>query len=224
MQRLLIGWLVLTVTPLAQAGPNLLVNGGFDSTVGSTYYDGFDPSLADDVPGWLMSLGSADGSYVLVSPEVNPAAGGFDLDMGAGPAGGTIETAATSRPTVTPSTAYLASMTSDNYFGPGGAAFFVDWYDVGGILLASDGGAIADLNGPLVFAPYTQAYSINAVAPATAATAGVRFTSGNAGYAGLAADNFRFAVVPEPSHLALITFAVAGWARVRRWRSNPVTA
>lgn len=221
MKRLLIGWLVLTAAPLAHAGPNLLANGGFDSTAGAVYYDGFDPTLADDVPGWLMSLGAADGSYVLVSPEANPAAGGFDLDMGDGPSGGTIETAAASRPAVTPSTAYIASMTSDNYFGPAGAAFFVDWYDVGGVLISSAGGPVADLNGPLVYAPYTQGYTINAVAPATAATAGVRFTSGNAGYAGLAADNFSLAVVPEPSYLALIAFAAAGWTAARRRRSNP---
>lgn len=220
MKRLLIGWFFLIATPLAQAGPNLLTNGGFDSSTGTNYYDGSDPGVADDVPGWLMSLGAADGSYVLVSPEVNPAAGGFDLDMGAGPAGGTIETAAASRPAVTPATAYIASMTSDNYFGTAGAAFFVDWYDVGGVLISSAGGAVADLNGPLVYAPYTQGYTINAVAPATAASAGVRFTSGNAGYAGLAADNFSLAVVPEPSHLALITFAVAGWTAARRRRSN----
>ena len=48
------------------------------------------------------------------------------------------------------------------------------------------------------------------IAPAGSASAGVRFTSGNAGYNGLAADNFSF--VPEPTSLVLL--ALASWALV----------
>ena len=216
MKRLLAGWLVLIAAPLAQADPNLLVNGDFESTPGLFYYDGFDPSLADDMPGWLISLGAADGSYVLVSPEANPASGGTDLDMGAGPAGGGIQTAVGSRPVVVPLVSYHATLTTDNYFAPTGASYFIDWFDIGGATISSDGGALGDPNGPLAFAPYTQLFSITASAPLTAVSAGVRFEGGNAGYNGLAADNFHFGIVPEPSTLALLAIAGITSLTVRR--------
>lgn len=216
MKRLLACWLVLAVAPLAQAGPNLLVNGNFDSGTGFVYYDGFDPSIADDEPGWLISLGAADGSYVQIAPEVNPLAGVRDVDMGIGPAGGGLQTAVGSRPLVTPLVPYHATVTYDNYFGPGDAAYFIDWFDIGGSLISSDGGPLGDPNGPLGYAPYTQLFEVTASAPAAAASAGVRFTSGNSGYNGLAADNFHFGIVPEPSSLALLALGSVTALVVRR--------
>lgn len=193
---------------------NLLVNGGFDSPPSNGYFDGSDPSAADDVLGWEMFLGAADGSYVLVSPDV-PAAT-TDLDMGVGPAGGGIRTAVGSRPVVTPTVAYVASVTTDNYFAATNASLFIDWFDAGGTLLSSSGGVLGDPNGPLTFLPYTQLLSVNGAAPALAAKAGVRFEGGNAGYAGLAADNFSLAGVPEPSSLAICAMGAAWVARRRR--------
>ena len=36
------------------ATANWLVNGDFEATPAFTYFDGFDPSMANDVPGWTM--------------------------------------------------------------------------------------------------------------------------------------------------------------------------
>lgn len=190
---------------------NLLVNGNFDAAPGA-YFDGFDPTVADDVLGWNLFLGAADGSYVLVSAESDPLAGVHDLDMGIGPAGGGIETAAGSRPAVSPGVSYTARVTTDNYFAPTGAAYFIDWYDNVGVLISSIGGPLFDPD-PFTYAPYTQLYSVTGTAPVNAATAGVRFTSGNPGYAGLAADNF--ALVPEPTSLVLFALATAAWFGMR---------
>jgi hypothetical protein len=47
----------------------------------------------------------------------------------------------------------------------------------------------------------------------------VRFTSGSANFNGLAADNFRFAIVPELSSVILIVFgcaAIVGTGRRRQ--------
>jgi hypothetical protein len=197
---------------------NLLVNGNLNSTPGTVYYDGSDPSIADDVPGWILSLGAADGSYVLVSPESDPLAGGVDADMGIGPAGGGMQTAPLLRPAVVPGLSYLASLTSDNYFTPTTTSYFIDWFDIGGSLISSNGGLIGDPSGPGVYAPYTQTFYVTATAPIGSVTAGVRLTSGSPSYAGLAADNFSFSSVPEPSSVALIAlgFAIANIVRRRR--------
>jgi hypothetical protein len=135
---------------------NLLTNGGFELPPAEVYFDGTNPDTADNEPGWIAFLGAADGSYVLFSPETDPAAGGTDLDMAPGPAGGGIRTAPLSRPVVIPGLGYTASLTYDNYFGATGAAYFIDWFDAGGTLLSSAGGPLGDPNGPLTYAPYTQ--------------------------------------------------------------------
>jgi hypothetical protein len=215
MKRLLGLCLILFFAPSAEA-QNLLVNGGFE-VAPNVYYDGFDTTLADDEPGWLMYLGAADGSYVLTSAESDPLSGGTDLDMGIGPAGGGLKTAAGSRPAVTPLAPYQATVATDNYFAPTGVSYFIDWFDGVGGLISSDGGLLVD-PAPLTYVPYTQVYTINATAPATAATAGVRFESGNAGYAGLAADHFTLTLVPEPGAMALVLLgglAMMGVARRR---------
>jgi hypothetical protein len=85
-----------------------------------------------------------------------------------------------------------------------------------GGLISSSGGAISDSNGKNTFLPFTQTYSITAAAPALAASAGVRFTSGNSGFAGLTADNFTFAAVPEPGGIAWL--GLAGGVALRRHR------
>ncbi len=179
---------------------NLLVNGDLESTPADVYYDGFDPSLADDVPGWNLFLGAADGSYVLVN---GVGSGNTDVDMGNGPAGGGLETAALSRPAVIPGNSYTATATYDNYFAPSGASYFIDWYDGVGGLLGSDGGLLADANGLFGYDPYGQIVTVAGIAPGSAAAAGVRFTSGNPGYNGLAADNFTLGAIPEPGTIAL---------------------
>lgn len=216
MKRVLALCLTLVVAAQAQA-INQLTNGDFESGAGSVYYDGFDPSVSDDEPGWELFLGSADGSYVLISPEATPTpeSGARDLDMGNGPAGGGVRTSVGSRPSVTPTLSYIATVTTDNYFAPTSAAYFIDWFDGGGALLSSAGGLLADPNGAAVYAPYTQLFSVVAVAPAGAASAGVRFEAGNGGYAGLAADNFTFDVVPEPSSLVLLATGLYAF-RLRR--------
>jgi hypothetical protein len=192
---------------------NLLVNGDFEATPAETYFDGFNTDLADDVPGWEMFLGAADGSYVLVN-----GVGGtnVDVDMGIGPTGGGLRTAAGSRASVVPGGAYQASLTYDNYFGAAAAEFYIDWFDGGGSLLSSAGGALADPNGPFVYEPYTQQLGVAGVAPAGTASAGVRLSSGNASYNGLAADNFRF--VPEPSTALLLTLATSALLGLRNRR------
>jgi hypothetical protein len=187
---------------------NLLVNGNLNASPASTYYDGSDPSVADDVPGWLLYLGSAfEGSYVLVSSEVDPAAGGIDADMAIGPSGGGMQTAPLLRPAVVPGLSYIAYFTHDNYFAPSTTSYFIDWFNSGGSLLSSNGGLVGDPNGPLGYAPYTQTFSVTAPAPLGAVTAGVRLLSGDASYAGLAADNFGLSLVPEPTSAALISLA-----------------
>lgn len=204
---------------LSVQAQNLLVNGDLNATPGTVYYDGFDPSIADDVPGWLLSLGAADGSYVLVSPEANPDAGGVDADMGIGPAGGGMETASALRPLVIAGLPYLASVTSDNYFGANTTSYFIDWYNGVGGLISSSGGPLGDPNGPFGYDPYHQLFSISAPAPVGAATAGVRFRSGDGTYNGLAADNFTLSLVPEPGSAALIGSAALGLlAAVQRRR------
>jgi hypothetical protein len=197
----------------SSAAVNLLVNGDLQATPADVYFDGFDPSVSDDVPGWELFLGAADGSYVLVSDEADS---NIDLDMGNGPAGGGLRTAPGSRVPVSPGGLYGASLTYDNYFAPAGAEYYVDWFDGGGTLLSSSGGPLADPNGPFGYAPYTQKLEFAVHAPAGAASAGVRLTSANSGYGGLAADNFSF--VPEPSTALLLVLAASalGAARIRR--------
>ncbi len=215
---------IFGIAQVANAQGNLLTNGNFEAGSASVYFDGSAPDIADDEPGWVALLGAADGSYVLVSPEAtDPAAGTRDLDMGVGPAGGGIQTAPGSRPSVTPLTAYRASVTTDNYFAPSGAAFFIDWFDGGGVLINSVGGPLTDA-APLTYAPYTQLFSIDGAAPANAASAGVRLTSGNAGYAGLAADNFSLVQVPEPSGVVLATAIGFAVHLIRRRPSTRLVA
>jgi len=194
---------------------NKLTNGNLEATPADVYYDGFTPDLADDVPGWELFLGAADGSYVLVS---GVGSGNVDVDSGNSPAGGGLKTAANSLVPVAPGLPYEASLTYDNYFGSTGAAYFIDWFDDNGSPLSSTGGPLADPNGPFDYAPYTQKLSINAIAPAGAFLAGVRFESGNPGYNGLAADNFSF--VPEPTTAALVMLALCGVSVVRRHRGR----
>lgn len=120
-----------------------------------------------------------------------------------------MKTAVGSRPAVTAAVSYIATVTTDNYFGPNTTSFFIDWFDGGGSLLSSIGGAISDPNGPLTYDPYAQLFSVSGPAPASAAFAGVRFESGNASYNGLAADNFTFDVVPEPTSLVVLVAGLA---------------
>lgn len=215
MKRLLALCLFLGAANSSHA-VNLLTNGGFEAGSGSVYFDGSDSSVADDEPGWELFLGASDGSYVLVSPEPNPLAGTRDADMGIGPGGGGLKTAVGSRPAVTPTISYIATVTSDNYFGPNTTSFFIDWFNGGGALLSSIGGGLTDPNGPLTYAPYTQLFSVSAAAPAGAASAGVRFQSGDGSYNGLAADQFTFGVVPEPTTAAALLIGVTSLATVRR--------
>jgi hypothetical protein len=217
--RLYVACTLLALTMLgfwqqsSTAAFNLLVNGDLEATPADTYFDGFTPDVADDVPGWELFLGAADGSYVLVN---GVGSGNVDVDMGNGPSGGGLRTAAGSRVSIVPGGAYQASLTYDDYFGESAAEFYIDWFDGGGTLLSSAGGPLLDPNGPLTFEPYTQQLGVAGTAPAGAALAGVRLTSGNAGYNGLAADNFRF--VPEPSTALLLTLgsSVLWAARNRR--------
>ncbi len=221
MNRLLAVGLILVLAPVAQA-QNLLINGDFEGGSGTVYYDGFDPDVADDEPGWEAFLGAADGSYVLISPESDPLADTRDLDMANSAAGGGIKTAMGSRPAVTPLATYRATVATDNYFAPSGAAYFIDWFDGGGSLLSSVGGPLVD-PAPLTYAPYTQVFAVTGAAPAGASTAGVRFESGNPGYAGLAADFFTLSRVPEPGTLTLAAAAMA-LVGARRRRINARSA
>lgn len=209
------GCVGLIVAAGAAQAQNLLFNGDLELTPADVYYDGFDPSLADDVPGWQMFLGAADGSWVYVN---GVGSGNVDVDLAPGPAGGGLETAALSRPAVVPGNSYTATVTYDNYSAPNGAAYFIDWYDGGDTFLSSVGGPLGDPNGPLEFFPYSQKFLISGVAPANAATAGVRFTAGTGSYAGMTADNFSF--VPEPSSIVLAALTALGlsatvWRRRR---------
>jgi hypothetical protein len=215
MRRLIAGIAFLGVLGAvcsAQAA-NKLFNGNLELTPADVYYDGFDPSVADDVPGWELFLGAADGSYVLVN---GVGSGNVDVDTGNGPAGGGMQTAAGSRVAVAPGLQYVASLTYDNYFGGSGAAYFIDWFESDGDPISSSGGLLSDPNGPFGYDPYGQKLSVVAVAPAGAGLAGVRFTSGNPGYNGLAADNFSF--VPEPGMAILAALAACGLATLARCR------
>lgn len=207
---------LVSVACSAQA-QNLLVNGDLEASPAYTYYDGWDLSVSDDVHGWLLFLGatSPDGSYVLVSSDVS---GTIDVDTGASSAGAGLETAPGSRPAVTPGLQYVASLTYDNYFGPTLAEYYIDWFDGGGSLISSSGGLLADPNGAFTFLPYTQELEVSDFAPAGAASAGVRFVSGNPGYNGLTADNFSLAQVPEPATMALMALAGLGLLGVRNSR------
>ena len=216
MRRLTAVFAVLGVVGAAcgTQAQNKLFNGNLELTPADVYYDGFDPSLADDVPGWEMFLGAADGSWVFVN---GVGGGNVDVDMGPGPDGGGLMTAPSSRPSVIAGNTYTASVTFDNYFGASGASYFIDWFESDGDPLGSDGGLLADANGPFGYAPYNQRIDISAVAPPGAGLAGVRFISGNPGYNGLAADNF--SLVPEPSSVALLALAALGlWGRNRKRR------
>lgn len=193
-----LGFLAVVVAVSAARAQNRLYNGNLELTPAEVYYDGFDLNLADDVPGWRMFVGEADGSWVYVN-EVGTS--NVDVDLAPGPMGGGLETAELSRPQVVSGHSYTATTTYDNYSASNGAAYFIDWFDDGGVLLSSVGGELGDPNGPSLFFPYSQKFTVAGIAPNNAATAGVRFIAGTGSYAGLTADNFSF--VPEPSALML---------------------
>lgn len=225
MKRILAMCLFFSAASAGQA-QNLLVNGDLESSPAFTYYDGSVPSVFDDVPGWELLSEGDPSSWVQVA--FDSGAGTTDVDLSGSETSGNdpdfvglsgLRTAPGSRPSVTPSQSYRARVTYDNYFAPAGISYFIDWFDGGGILLSSSGGALADPNGPLGYAPYTQLLEITGSAPATAAKAGVRFESSNGAFAGAAADNFSLSLVPEPGAMALVmlgALAVCGVARRRK--------
>lgn len=209
---------------VAQA-QNLLVNGDLELSPAFTYYDGSDLTIADDVPGWtLLSVGDAS-SWVQVAFDAG--ASTTDVDLSGSETNGAdpdfigmsgLQTAVLSRPAVTPAGMYSATVTYDNYFAPAGISYFIDWFDAGGALLGSAGGLLPDPNTPPVFTPYTQLLEVAGVAPAGAATAGVRFISENGSFAGATADNFTLSSVPEPCSASMIMGAVLALGAMLRRR------
>jgi len=220
--RNIVGWLLIAgLAPAHAASANLLHNGDFELTSADVFYDGFDPTLADDVTGWTLFLGSADGSYVLVNGVGSSNVG---VDMGNGSAGGGLQTAFSSRPAVVAGDGYAASVTYDNYFAPVAPGFFIEWFDGGGSLLSSTGGSLGDPNGPFNYDPYNQLFTLSGIAPAGAATAGVRWFSASPGYAGLAVDNFTFSPVPIPAAAWLLLSGIGGIAALTRRRKSAAPA
>jgi hypothetical protein len=207
MRNAMVRWLkrgsVLSVV-FAFAGTshaqNLLVNGDLEASAAGTYFDGSDPAVADDIPGWISTIGTA-GSYTLL---LDSGGGNNLIDYSGGTTGTGIETNPINRPAVTGGLEYTASMTWDNYFAPSATSLFIDWFDSGGSLISSNGGAAPDNNSPAVFAPTTQLFSFNAFAPATATAAGVRLDA-FASFQGAEADNFSFSAVPEPGSASLLS-------------------
>jgi hypothetical protein len=203
------------------ASGNLLDNGGFQdpATPAFFYYDNNtgNTGTAFDVPGWEAFANVDPSSWVLISFN-SPVVGNVVLDLSGSDSTATgfvglagIQTAVGSRPPVTPGTPYKASVTFDDYFAPAGISYFIDWFDIGGSLISSDGGDLGDPNGPLTYEPLVQTGMVAGIAPANAVTAGVRFQSENGLFAGAQADNF--SLVPEPSSLVLT--AVAALALLR---------
>jgi hypothetical protein len=220
------GYLTLAIAVggvTAPARASLLVNGDFNSTPARVYFDGRDPNVADDVPGWILVLGeTTGGSWIDVNTGVPTDSGNvFDVDMGVGSPAGQLQTAPSSWPAVIAGTSYIATCTADNYFNATGSSFFIDWFDASGVLISSIGGSVGDPNGKNTFLPYTQTFTRSGAAPALAVSAGVRFTSGNSNYEGLTVDNFTFAAVPEPTGLALI--GACGAVAMRRQRRSLIS-
>ncbi len=181
---------------------------------------------ATDVPGW-EAFGVGDSSSWVQIAEQSIASvptGNWDMNLSGSSAVDPnfvglsgIKTVAASRAAAAPGQKLTATVTYDNYFGPAGISYFIDWFDAGGSLLSSAGGALPDPNGPLTYAPNTQLLSITGTAPALTAKAGVRFQSANGGFAGAEADNFTLGAVPEPGSLALLLAGAMGmFGAVRR--------
>jgi hypothetical protein len=226
MQRLILGLAFLGVLSFASAtqSQNLLVNGDLEASPAFTYYDGTAPGPEDDVPGWLLFAHTPPDTSSWIQVAFDSGASTTDVDLSGSEVDGTdsdfiglsgLKTAAASRPGVTAGSQYLASLTYDNYFGDAGLSYFIDWFDLGGNPLGSDGGLLGDPNGPFGYAPYTQTGTVLGTAPALAVTAGVRFESSNDAFAGAAADNFSLSLVPEPASASLMVLAALAALGIR---------
>ena len=191
--------LILVGASLAPAQPNLLYNGDFElHTLTNFYYNpgASSPDSPVAVPGWEAFATNDSSSWVLVSQDGT--SGNWVLDLSGSSATASdlvglagMQTAITNRPVVTPGAGYSATVTYDNNYDPVGIAYFIDWFDASGVLLGSSGGGLNDPNGPGNYAPLTQAFEIDGVAPAGAARAGVRFQSASATFEAARADNFQ---------------------------------
>jgi hypothetical protein len=207
----------------SDAAANSLVNGDLEASPSFTYFDGVSSTDPNLVPGWTMFGDTPPDASSWVQVAFDGGANTTDLDLSGSETSGAdsdffglagIMTAVGSRPSVAPGASYVASVTYDNYFGDAGISYFIDWFNGGGSLIGSTGGALADLNGPLGYDPYNQLFQVAGTAPAGAATAGVRFQSSNNGFAGAAADNF--SLVPEPGSLVLVAIAMSALVGLSR--------
>ena len=203
MKRLLTLCVILGGASLTQAQANLLYNGDFELHTPTEYYyspGNFSPDSAVALPGWEAFAANDASSWVLVKEAAGTGnwvlnLNGIDYSVpfpNLGLAG--MKTAVSNRVAVTAGAGYCATVNYDNYFDSAGISYFIDWFDGGGALLGSSGGALNDPNGPGTFTPLTQQSVIDGVAPANAVRAGVRFQSVNGSpyySAGATADNFQ---------------------------------
>lgn len=213
----LVAFLALALGGLqSDAAANSLVNGDLEASPAFTYFDGVSSTDPNLVPGWTMFGDTPPDASSWVQVAYDSGGNTIDLDLSGSETSGAdpdfvglagIMTAVGSRPAVVPGRSYVAKVTYDNYFTDAGISYFIDWFDGGGSLLGSSGGAIVDANGPLTYDPYNQLFQVGGSAPAGAGSAGVRFQSSNNGFAGAAADNF--SLVPEPGSLMLAAVAMS---------------